>query len=83
MLHDDAGAAGGWEAGRNRPDAPSHRTERDPLRFAELWFDAQCDDRLGDGLGFRIEAVDGPAWRVTIDLRSTLLEDVVPALYHA
>ena len=66
MLHDDPGRAGGSETGPGSPGPRTHRTVRDPLRFAELWFAAQCDDTLGEGTGFWIEAVDGPAWRTAL-----------------
>ena len=46
----------------------------DPLRFLELWYREQCIDELHDGGGLSIEAVDGPGWWVSIDLRGTSLE---------
>jgi Immunity protein 53 len=48
------------------------QAEGDPVRFLELWCHAQCvDDRE---LGVLIEAVDGPGWWISIDLRATNLE---------
>ena len=47
---------------------------RDPLRFLELWYHRECgDDRVSRGT-LVIEAVDGPGWWISIDLRGTALE---------
>jgi hypothetical protein len=46
----------------------------DALLFLQLWYLAQCVDERHDSGGLAIEAVDGPGWWITIDLRGTALE---------
>lgn len=53
-----------------------------PLEFLQIWYQSGCVPELHDGGGISIEAVDGPAWWVKIDLRDTALEGccTVPAV---
>ncbi|MDW3217293.1 MAG: Imm53 family immunity protein [Acidimicrobiales bacterium] len=46
----------------------------DVLAFLCDWYRAQCVPELHDGDGITIEAVDGPGWWLTVDLRGTALE---------
>ncbi|GJM36725.1 MAG: hypothetical protein DHS20C19_00920 [Acidimicrobiales bacterium] len=49
------------------------------LAFLCDWYRAQCVPELHDGDGISIEAVDGPGWWMTIDLRGTSLEGELSA----
>jgi Immunity protein 53 len=48
--------------------------EREPLHFLELWYHRECTDDRVEGSSLLIEAVDGPGWWISIDLRGTALE---------
>ena len=44
------------------------------LARLQQWYAAQCDGDWEHGLGIRIDTLDNPGWRVTIDLAGTDLQ---------
>ncbi len=44
------------------------------LSRLQQWYRHQCDGDWEHGYGIRIETLDNPGWRVTIDLTGTVLE---------
>ena len=53
-------------------DSPSYTTEA--FAFLCDWYKAQTCADLHDGEGNVIEAVDGPGWWLSVDLRGSSLE---------
>jgi hypothetical protein len=45
--------------------------DMDPLTRLQSWYSAQCDGDWEHAFGVKIETVDNPGWRVTIDLAGT------------
>lgn len=58
----------------NAGNEVNDRGSVDALWFLCDWYRAQCPAELHDGDGIAIEAVDGPGWWLTVDLRGTSLE---------
>ena len=48
--------------------------DQNRIAALEEWFSSQCDGDWEHGNGVRIETLDNPGWRVTIDLAETSLE---------
>jgi len=46
----------------------------DALSRLQTWYAAQCDGNWEHQEGIRIETLDNPGWRVTINLTGTALE---------
>jgi Immunity protein 53 len=47
-----------------------------PLEWLQQWYATHCDGGWEDQYGIKIETLDNPGWRVTIDLTDTELQDV-------
>ncbi|KKJ76246.1 rhodanese-related sulfurtransferase [Kiloniella litopenaei] len=48
-------------------------TSQDVLLWIQDWYVRQCDDEWEHSYGVRIDTLDNPGWRVSIDLTSTAL----------
>jgi hypothetical protein len=48
--------------------------DNDLLSQLEKWYCQQCDGDWEHQQGIKIDTLDNPGWRVTIDLNSTTLE---------
>jgi hypothetical protein len=46
------------------------------LELLQQWYAAHCDGGWEHQYGIKIETLDNPGWRVTIDLTDTELQDV-------
>lgn len=47
------------------------------LSDLQSWYAAQCDDDWEHSFGIEIITLDNPGWRLTVDLRGTLLENKI------
>jgi Immunity protein 53 len=47
-----------------------------PLELLQQWYVTHCDGGWEHQYGIKIETVDNPGWKVTIDLTDTELQDV-------
>jgi hypothetical protein len=47
------------------------------LSDLQSWYSVQCDGDWEHSFGIKIETLDNPGWRLTIDLEDTILEDKV------
>ena len=45
------------------------------LKEIEEWFASQCDGDWEHGQGIKIETLDNPGWRISINLEDTPLQD--------
>jgi immunity protein 53 of polymorphic toxin system len=43
----------------------------DVLEWLQRWYGAQCNGRWEHAYGVRIDTLDNPGWRVSIDLKET------------
>jgi hypothetical protein len=48
----------------------------DNISWLEDWYAAQCDGDWEHGFGVKIDTLDNPGWRVTIDLNGTHYDGV-------
>jgi hypothetical protein len=46
-----------------------------PLELVQRWYAAHCDGEWEHQYGIKIETLDNPGWRVTIDLTNTELQE--------
>src|SRR5262245_37894265 len=46
------------------------------------WYESKCNGEWEHACGVRIETVDNPGWRITIDLKGTPLEQASFATYE-
>jgi Immunity protein 53 len=49
----------------------------DTLIRLQSWYSARCNEDWEHGSGVKIETIDNPGWRVSIDLSGTDQEDCV------
>src|SRR5271170_7418203 len=47
----------------------------DSLKFLQQWYADHCDGEWEHHYGIKIETLDNPGWRVTIDLTDTGLQE--------
>ena len=52
--------------------------QRDNLEWLDDWYQSQCDGSWEHSRGMRLESLDAPGWRLTIDLAGTTAANATP-----
>lgn len=49
----------------------------DILDWLQDWYKDRCDGEWEHGYGIKIDTIDNPGWKLTIDLKETKLETMI------